>query len=107
MNTAGPEERAELLESLVDPSKKVDPKYAAYVLVTHGGKVLTGLLVEKTERDVVLNTLEAGRTNLVRVPVEDVDELEMQSKSLMPERQLRDLTAQQAADLLEFLTTLK
>ncbi|MFO0917264.1 MAG: PQQ-dependent sugar dehydrogenase [Planctomycetaceae bacterium] len=99
--------RAELLESLVDPSKKVDPKYAAYVLVTHGGKVLTGLLVEKTEREVVLNTLEAGRTNLVRVPVEDVDELEMQSKSLMPERQLRDLTAQQAADLLEFLTTLK
>ncbi len=100
-------QRAELLEALVDPSKKVDPQFAAYVLVKHDGKVLTGLLAEKSDQEIVLNTFEAGRALLVRVPREEVEEFVMQTKSLMPDRQLRDLTAQQAADLLEFLTTLK
>jgi len=33
-------QRPELLESLVDPSKKIDPKYAAYVLIKQDGKVM-------------------------------------------------------------------
>ena len=39
--------------------------------------------------------------------VDEVEELIPQPKSLMPELLLRDLTAQQAADLLAFLASLK
>jgi uncharacterized repeat protein (TIGR03806 family) len=98
---------AELLEELVDPSKKIDPKYATHLLVTTEGKIMTGILAEKTNEHVVLNVFQEGKAEPVRFAAEDVDELLPQKKSLMPERLLRDLTAQQAADLLAFLSSLK
>ena len=42
----------------------------------------------------------------VRIATEDIEELAKQNKSLMPDQVLKDLTAQQAADLLAFLQTL-
>jgi putative heme-binding domain-containing protein len=100
-------QRRELLESLIDPSRKIDPKYMTYVLVNRDGKIFTGLLLEKTDQEVVLNVLNDGKPEPVRIPAAEVEELVPQSKSLMPDRQLRDLTAQQAADLLEYLSSLK
>jgi uncharacterized repeat protein (TIGR03806 family) len=97
----------ELLETLIEPSKKIDPKYLTHVLITTEGKILTGILVEKTEKEVVLNVLKNGKGELTRVATEHVEELLPQTKSLMPDRMLRDLTAQQAADLLAFLLSLK
>jgi uncharacterized repeat protein (TIGR03806 family) len=97
----------ELLESLIEPAKKIEEKYVTYVLVTNAGKVLTGILVEKSEKQIVLNVFKEGKGELVRIPAADVDELLPQKKSLMPDRMLRDLTPQQAADLLEFLSSLK
>lgn len=99
--------RAEILESLLEPSKKVDPKYVTHLLVTTQGQVLTGTLAEKTEKESVLNVIQDGKAVQVRVPNEEVDELLPQKASMMPEKLLRDLTIQEAADLLEFLTTLK
>ncbi len=96
--------RAELLESLLEPSKKVDPQFVTYLLETDDGKVLTGLLAEKNDKLVVL---KAAGDKETRVPAAKVAALVPQQKSLMPELLLRDLTAEQAADLLEFLATLK
>lgn len=96
--------RAQLLESLLEPSKQVDPKYAAYLVETSDGQVYTGLLVERTDREVVLKD---SQNKLVRVPAEQAELVAPQQKSLMPELLLRDMTAQEAADLLEFLGTLK
>ena len=113
--TVGPElsevakknKRHELLESLIDPSKKVDPKFTTYVVATVDGDLLTGLLVEKTDKETVLNILKDGVGKIIRIPAEDIEEALPQKKSLMPDGMLRDLTPQQAADLLEFLTSLK
>ena len=51
--------------------------------------------------------LKDAENKEVRIPAGKVTSLVPQKKSLMPEQLLRDLTAQQAADLLEFLTSLK
>ena len=40
-------------------------------------------------------------------PAAKVEKLAAQKTSIMPEQLLRDLTAEQAADLLEFLASLK
>ena len=99
--------RHEILESLIAPSKKIDPKYATMLMATTDGKVMTGILVEKTDSEVALNVLKDGEGKLVRTAAEDVEELLPQQKSLMPDLMLRDFTAQQAADLLEYLFLLK
>ncbi len=96
--------RAQLLESILEPSKVIDPPYVAYLVETTDGKVLTGVVASKTPTEVVLRDAEAKE---IRLPAAKVAKMEAQKKSLMPDQLLRDLTAEQAADLLEFLASLK
>jgi uncharacterized repeat protein (TIGR03806 family) len=97
-------DRAALLEQILDPSRTIEPQYTSYLVETKDGRVLTGLLAEKTAREVALKDAQ-GKT--ARVPADQVERLVPQTRSLMPELLLRDLTAQQVADLLEYLTTLR
>jgi len=96
--------REELLESLIEPSKKVDPQYISYVVETGDGHVHQGLLVERSDQAIVLRTPE---NKLVRVTADNVEFFAPQQKSIMPEMLLRDMTAQQVADLLAYLQSLK
>ena len=92
--------KLELLESILEPSKKIDPQYTTYLLQTTRGDVLSGLLVERNAREVVLKEAHDRTTHLA---ARDVFGLSVQKTSLMPEFLVRDLTAQEVADLLEFL----
>jgi uncharacterized repeat protein (TIGR03806 family) len=96
--------RAELLRQIIEPSLTIDPKFASYLVETKAGQVHSGLLVEKTDVEVVLKD---SRNQTTRVPAEQVERLTRSDKSMMPDLLLRDLTAQQAADLLDFLAALK
>jgi putative heme-binding domain-containing protein len=96
--------RAQILESLLEPSKKIDPQWVAYLLETTDGKLYTGLLKSRTDREVVLRGIDDKDVHVKAAKVERLTPL---AKSLMPELLLRDLTAQQAADLLEMLSSLK
>jgi putative heme-binding domain-containing protein len=97
-------DRRQLLESLLEPSKTVAPEYRTWLAVTHDGRSVTGLLVERNEQTVALVDASGKRTDL---PAKSVEELEALPTSLMPEQLLRDLTAQQAADLLAYLESLR
>ena len=95
--------REALLDSLLRPSDKINQNYATYLIETDDGRVHTGLLV-KEERDAVI-LLQAGGKR-VRLERDDIEEMTRQPQSLMPNQLLKDLTAQQAADLLEYLVWL-
>ena len=97
----------ELLESLIDPSKKIDPKFATHRLVTSEGKFFTGILISRSEENIVLNVFRDGQGKPMSFPIQEVEEISPVPKSLMPERLLKDLTPQQAADLLAFLSSLR
>ena len=92
--------RADLLESILEPSRRIEPKYAAYIAQTADGRSLTGLLVRRDERVVVLRD---AQNQEVVLAAKDVEALQPSRLSLMPAGQLAGLTAQQAADLLEYL----
>jgi putative heme-binding domain-containing protein len=91
---------SELLQHVLQPSLKIEDPFAAYVVVTIDGRVETGLLVEKNDKEIVLRTAER---KTVRIARGDIDELQKSPKSLMPERMLSDLTAQEAADLFAYI----
>jgi uncharacterized repeat protein (TIGR03806 family) len=97
-------DRAALLDQILEPSKMIDPQYAAYLIETKDGRVFSGLAVERTKDRVVLRDAQ-GQT--IAIANADIDRFVPQARSLMPERLLRDLTAQQVADLLEFLASLR
>ena len=96
--------RAQLLDSVLNPSKAIDPAFATYQLETKNDSSYTGLLVRKTDDEVVLKD---ANLNEVRVRLNEVKTLEASKTSSMPEGLLQSLTAQEAADLVEFLGSLR
>jgi putative heme-binding domain-containing protein len=97
-------DRAKLLESLLEPSKTIDPKYQSWVVETTDGRVVTGLVVSKTDTSVVLRDAE---NKTLELPMAEIEQMEPQKVSLMPEHLLRDLTAAEAVDLLAYLESLR
>jgi putative heme-binding domain-containing protein len=96
--------REDLLQSTLEPSRRIEPKYAVYVAQTSDGRSLSGLLVKRDENQVVLRDAENKETVLA---AKSVEALHPSRISLMPEGQVAGLTAQEAADLLEYLATRK
>jgi len=95
---------AQLLESILEPSKRIDPEYVTYLAETVDGRIVTGLLVEKTDAQVVLKD---AQNKVRRLPVDQIEQFVPQRQSLMPDLLVRDMTAQQVADLLAYLDSLK
>jgi len=93
----------ELLESLLSPSRRIEPKYAMYLANTVDGRSVTGLLVKRDERSVVLRD---GQGKEIILAAKEVEELRPLRTSLMPDGQMAGLTAREAADLLEYLASL-
>jgi putative heme-binding domain-containing protein len=96
--------REDLLDSVLEPSRRIEPKYATYSVATADGVSLTGLLVGRDESRVVLRD---GQGKEVILAAKDVEELRPSRASLMPDGQLADLTAQEAADLIAYLASLR
>ena len=95
---------AQLLESILEPSKRIDPKYVTYLAETTKGRLFTGLLVEKNDEEVVLKDAQDKSR---RIPAEEIEQLVPQRQSLMPDLLVRDMTVQQVADLVAYLSSLK
>ena len=96
--------RAQLLESILEPSKLIDPKYVTHLAEIDDGRTITGLLLSKDDNEVVLKD---AQDKVTRIPVKQIEQLVPQRQSLMPDLLFRDMTAQQVADLLAYLGSLK
>jgi putative heme-binding domain-containing protein len=68
------------------------------------GLLVTGLLVKRDENSIVLRD---GQGHEIILAADNVQELRPSRTSLMPDGQMASLTAQEAADLLEYLATRK
>ncbi len=95
--------RAQLLESILEPSKTIDPKYVASILRTTSGDVLSGIITLRTDSETVIRDADKE----TRLKSSSVEKVVTQQKSLMPEGLFQHLTAQEAADLIAFLESLK
>jgi putative heme-binding domain-containing protein len=96
--------RAQILESILEPSKSIEPQYVTYLVETTDGQVYSGILASRTDKEVVLRD---AKDQTIKLPAAKVSTVVPQQKSLMPELLLRDMTAEQVADLLAYLESLK
>jgi putative heme-binding domain-containing protein len=104
--TVGPDltgaNRAELdylLSNLVDPSAEVAQDFRMSVVSTHDGRVITGIVLERSPNRYVLQTA----TERLILPKVDVDTIAESPSSIMPEGQLDALTREQVRDLIAYL----
>src|SRR5262249_11526431 len=80
--------REDLLESVLEPSRRIEPKYAAYLAQTADGRSFTGLLVKRDATEVVLRD---SQNKEVVLAVKNVEALRPLPTSLMPAGQLAGL----------------
>jgi putative heme-binding domain-containing protein len=96
-------QRHELLQSLWKPSEQIEPRYRTMVVETTAGAIISGLLISENEDSV---TLRDARGEDRTILVADIESRETSALSLMPEGLLKDLTAQEVADLLSYLESI-
>jgi len=93
-----------VMESIVQPSKFIDPLFEAVNVVTAEGKVIQGLRINETNFSIQLRE-ENGRFHSFMK--RDLEEFRVADKSLMPENVVEQLTVRQLHDLFAFLMTLE
>jgi putative heme-binding domain-containing protein len=93
-----------IMESIVQPSKFIDPLHEAVQVVTAQGKTIVGLRINETNFSIQLRE-ENGRFHSFMK--RDLEGFEVMKKSLMPENLAEQLTVKQLHDLFAFLMTLE
>ncbi len=94
-----------LVEALVLPSKTIRAGFETVRVATADDTVLTGLLVERNEKQV---TLREANGHVRTVLADEVEQLAVQSQSLMPAGQANQLASrQQFLDLLRYLIEIR
>jgi len=96
--------RAELLDSLLNPSARVEPQFAAYNVRTKDEKTYTGIVTKRDDKQLVLRDAENKE---IVIAGENVESVRPSRLSLMPDGQMSGLTTRDAADLLEYLVQRK
>ena len=91
----------QLLSNVFDPSLVIGSAYQGTTVATTDGRVLTGLLAEKSPERVVLK-MPGGKVEAI--PAGEVEELKVSLLSLMPEDVEKQLQPQEIADLFAYLT---
>jgi putative heme-binding domain-containing protein len=96
--------REQVLESLAEPSKSIAHEYRTQLFETSDGRAFTGVIISKTEKEVLIRDAQDKET---RIATDEIEQTTAQPQSIMPEGLLRDLTPQQAVDLVDYLHSLK
>jgi putative heme-binding domain-containing protein len=90
-----------LIVDILDPSRSVEGNFRVYQVVTKDGRNFNGLLASESKTAIELIDAEAKKHVLQR---DDIDVLSASNKSLMPEGFEKQMSPDELANLLEFLT---
>jgi cytochrome c oxidase cbb3-type subunit 3 len=93
-----------IMESILQPSKDIDPNYETLLVRTAEGTTITGLRVNETNFSVQLREADGKFHSLLK---SDLEEVAVSKKSLMPENMAEALTVKELHDLFAFLMTLE
>jgi putative heme-binding domain-containing protein len=96
--------REEMFVAILNPSAAVSHNYETYSVLTTDGVVLTGTKIDQTDMSITIRSAEASETN---VKTEDIEQLEKQSTSLMPEGLHKIMPLQSLIDLVDYIVLLR
>lgn len=94
--------KEKMLVNIIDPNREVAPNYVTYLVDTKDGESLSGLVVNETSTSVTVR-MAFGMESVV--PRSKIAKMQSQGQSLMPEGIEAGLTAQDLANLLEYIST--
>ncbi|WP_345683605.1 c-type cytochrome [Novipirellula caenicola] len=97
-------DRAAVLREIIDPSHKVDAKYAMHQILTVQGRVVTGIILNEDKDNVtVLENPEAKSPTVIAQ--DDIEEMVQSPNSMMPKGLMDQYTQDEIFEMLWFLET--
>jgi putative heme-binding domain-containing protein len=91
-----------LLESLIVPSKAVSDQYLGSVIRTLDGEVITGRVIEESDKELKVRTDPFAR-ELVTIAKDNIDERQLSRISEMPQGLINVLTKDEILDLIAYM----
>jgi putative heme-binding domain-containing protein len=90
----------EILESILFPNAKIDPKYRATNIVTAEGKAYSGLVVGENDKEL---TLLLGQGTQQKIAKDDIDIRQTVEVSSMPDKLNESMSGSEFIGVLQFL----
>ena len=90
----------QILLSILDPNREVDPKYYRVQLLTVDGRVVAGILAEETGQTLKLVDSQGKEHVVAR---QDVETLQTSNQSLMPSDLSKEISETAMRDLIVYL----
>ena len=95
-------DRMAILREVLEPSHRIDPKYAVQVIVTDKGKVITGI-VQAEDKTSVSVLVDPESPDPVVINRSEIDEIVKTSKSMMPKALLDRFTTDEIFEILAYV----
>lgn len=95
----------DVLQHMLEPSKKIDKKYEANQFIMASGKVITGLIVKEDDNTVSVIDNPTAPDKVRVLPKDDIDDREVSKVSIMPKGVLNKLTKEEILDLLAYVVS--
>lgn len=96
--------RGDLLEQIVHPGKVIDPEWNLTTVATTDDETISGFVAARSDKSVTLKIAGGHRRE---IPNAEIKSTASARATLMPEGLLDNLSAEEAASLLEFLASHK
>jgi len=95
-----------VLREVLDPSRKVEPKFALYNVVTTDGKVVSGVITKSTQQTVtIVSNPENPRPQVIER--DDIEVMKKSSVSMMPKGIMDRFTRDEILALLAYLKSVQ
>lgn len=96
------QDKQAVLQEIIDPSHKIDPKYAVQQILTSDSKVYSGIVIEETKDSLTIIT-SPDQPTPIKISREDIEEIVKSSKSIMPVGLLDQYTQDEIFEILAVL----
>ena len=93
----------DMLESIIEPSKTISEQYQASTVKLKDGKSISGRVISKNEKEMAIAESPYNFRKLTKVPMEDVDKIEISQTSLMPPATIFTMNQDELMDLIAYL----
>jgi putative heme-binding domain-containing protein len=92
--------KEELITSILNPSKSIEPRFVNYIVTTKDGHIYDGVLGNETPGSITLRGGAEGDITILRANIADI---RASAISLMPDGFEKQLNKQAIADILAYL----
>jgi putative heme-binding domain-containing protein len=100
------DDRHAVLREILEPSYRIDPKYAVKVVIDIDGKTTSGIVTAEDKKSIsILVNPEVPQPTVIQK--DDIDEIIPSTLSMMPKALLDKFTHDEIMEILDYLTSTK